>query len=817
MTPQGEARASGFQCETCGSVLKTRGNLKRHIRSLHGNYECLVCKKRVQTEKKLMFHMKQHSSQRDYKCSLCSKAFSSIRSLASHKAFHTRETMRPSPIQRSCKTASLVPEPLKTKKAVSGVKAKTFSRLKCTFCQKGYTSKDTLRRHLQLFHRKPVGKAKKVSSHTNTASSEENMIVSIPVQVSVSPRKQAVKKTPPHTDPKKDLGTPTNGHMQGLEDTTHLDNDRPFKCSLCDKAYSIKGSLNKHMRLKHAIFLKKAPSSLPSGTVKVEPHHSSGSSRLNGEIPSYRCGSCDTLLDSLEAYRDHLLRHSSKSRFRCTLCSKPFPSASKLWVHQRRQHVQYRHRANQTTHLFPCSVCRRTYNTPDEREQHMRGSHGPCPICGRVLSSKLCYKNHMNIHLGRRPYKCPKCPMRFHSHKSLIRHKCHQTGKRVKRKQVITMAAAPILKRDGSPLSQDTSTVKAGQMSVQPVIVPFDNARGRGYKCVLCGKILSRLGAFKSHMNLHTGAQPFTCQYCDATFSHSSAKWRHMLGVHSDGQTTHTNHLQTAKKPRASGSLTSSSSCGSSRKAKQDILTISLKTTSGQQESTPQPSKEDHDVLCSTSLAGSTTPTSPNLGPSFSCGVCGATMQRYASYMAHMTQHTAGTPGRTTPRNSAVAIWDKKLRHSSRPRVKSPRTSDGKVSSHKLGGKRHTCKLCGGAYSNLKRHMYVAHPLPKSFRMKLRRSGRITDKKDSLELPQSVEGDNMVDMTCEVQCSSESWKSPPDNHVVDGGVSGHHVLPVCGEVQVNGEDQACTTDSHSDTVLVKYGSWNVFFFGDNEH
>lgn len=835
MTPRGVARASdvgtsiGFPCKICGSVLKTRGNLRRHLRSLHMFYECPVCKKSVQTEKKFMFHMKLHASKRDYKCSLCSKTFSSIRSLSAHKGSHAKEATRQLPIQRSSKTVTLVPEPLKTKKAISSVKTKAFSRFKCTFCEKEYTSKGSLRRHLQSFHRKPVGKAKKVSTslecHTNTSSTEENMIVSIPVQVSVSPRKQAVKKTAPHRETKRDLGTPTittnNDCMQAQEHTTHIDNDKPFKCSFCDKAYSIKGSFNKHMRLKHG-GLKEAPqvpSSLPSDSFKVEPHHNF---RLNGEIAAFRCGSCDTLLDSLEVYKDHLLQHSSKSRFSCTVCGKPFPSASKLWVHQRRQHIQYRHRTlhpNQTTCLFPCSVCCQTFNTGDERAHHMRDSHGPCPVCDRVLSSKPCYKDHMNMHLGRRPYKCLRCPVKFYSRRSLDRHKCHQSGKRVKRKQVTSMAAAPILEGDSTPWSPDTTTLNAGQMSVQPVIVPYDNAQGRGFKCVLCGKVLSRRDAFRSHMNLHTGARPFACQYCDATFSRGPARWKHILDVHSDGKTRHTNRLQTAKKPRAPASLTPTGSKHANRKAKEDILTISTKTTSGQQESTPdirQPPEEDHSALSSPSpseVPGPTTPTSPTLGPSFSCGVCGATMQRYASYMAHMTQHTTGTPGQTTPKTTAVAIWNKKLRRSSRPRVKSPRSTDAKGSSRKVVGKRHTCKLCGGTYSNLKRHMYVAHPLPKSFRMQLRRSGEIsTDKKESLELPQSVDGDNMMDMSpCEVQCSSESGKPLS---VVDGGVSAHHVLPVCGEV--NEEDQSCITDSHSDTVLVKYGSWNVFFFGNND-
>lgn len=639
--------------------------------------------------------------------------------------------------------------------------------------------------------------------HSNTGSNEvENMVISIPVQVSVSPRKETVRKNahPPNTT--------NNGSMQAGEHPPHVENDKPFKCSFCDKAYPIKGSLNKHVRLKHG-GLKEAHSSLPSKA--VEPHHDLDNLRLNGKIAGYQCGSCDTLLNSLEAYKDHLLRHSSKSRFSCTLCSKTFPSASKLWVHQRKRHTQYRrrtHHTSQATYLFPCNVCHRAYNTSSERDKHVKIAHGPCPVCGRVLSSKLCYKDHMNIHLGRRPYKCPKCSLKFYSRKSLGRHKCHRSGKRVKREQVTTTVS----EGDGSPLAQSTTSLKADQMLVQPVVVPYDNSQGQGFKCVLCGKVLGRLDAFKSHMNLHTGARPYTCRYCDATFSRNGARWKHMVDVH---QTRHTSDLQTAKKPRTLAN-TRHGLQQSDGKAKQDILTIPVKTMSGQQETT-RPSKEDLNVMFSTSsrpeVAGSTI-TSPTLGPSFSCGVCGVTMQRYASYMSHMAQHTTGTPSQVPSGTSGVAMWDKKrLRRSS---VKSPRGTAGKVSSHKVRGKRDTCTLCGGEYSNLKRHMYVAHPLPKSFRMQLRRPGQTSGaKQDPLSLPQSV--DMGQQQACEVQCSSESGRTLPalDNSVVDGRVSAHNVLPVCGEVQANEEDQSCSSDSHSDTILVKYGSWNVFFFGDN--
>ena len=78
-----------------------------------------------------------------------------------------------------------------------------------------------------------------------------------------------------------------------------------------------------------------------------------------------------------------------------------------------------------------------------------------------------------------------------------------------------------------------------------------------------------------------------------------------------------------------------------------------------------------------------------------------------------------------------------------------------------------------------------------------------------------------VEMGVEVECGTqgdggvvpESLESPPR----DGkNASECEVLPVCGEVQVGGsEAEEGRTNPHSDTVFMKYGSWNVFFFADN--
>lgn len=829
MTPQGVTRASdvavseGFPCDKCGVVLKTRRNRQRHLFTVHRSYPCPLCNKSFNTEKEAKVHVKLHSNERGYKCSLCPKAFQSVRALWSHKSFHAKQAMKRLQIQK------LTPVQ-ESKKTTPGVKKQPCPVFKCPLCPREYVHQDSFKHHLQLIHHK---RSKKVPVECQTKSPSNkrvNMIISIPVQVSVFPRNAsgvAHQKDVKESLGVMDVSNTSSSPMRAGEKAVNV--DRPFKCSLCEKAYSIRSSLSKHVRQKHGVYKKaqRGDPLSPPPPPSPPPDHNLNNSRLSKDIAGYQCGSCDKVLYSLETYKSHLHRHSSQGRFRCALCSKVFPSASKLWIHQNKRHIQYRHdnlQASQPTYLFPCSVCHRAYRTITERDNHMKATHGPCSKCGRVLSSTVTYKAHMNIHLGRKPFKCNRCSRKFYSASSLKRHKClHQSGSRTRRKPA-TSAAAP---EEGSNLlAQDTMALKTMQkMSIQPVIVPYN--QGHGYKCVLCGKVLARCDAFRSHMNLHTGARPHKCKYCNASFTHSGKKQRHVRAVHFHSKTSrHTSHLQTAKKPAAQRSGRSSNRPQpSDGKTKEDILT---KNTTGQQ-------KENHDLCSPPSSEAVGTDETSALGPSFSCGLCGVTMRRYASYMAHMTQHTGThTPDQRTPKTSNSLSRKPNVKSpqrtpktsgvnnslSRKPNVKSPQRSNGM--SCKVDRKRHICTQCGRVYSQahyLKKHMYVAHPLPRSFRMQLRRPGlTATPEKEPVEPPQADDMYNEMDIGSQQESATQCSGSLPaalDNHVVDDDVTIPNVLPVCGEVRVEGGDETCITDSHSDTVLVKYGSWNVFFFGEN--
>lgn len=59
----------------------------------------------------------------------------------------------------------------------------------------------------------------------------------------------------------------------------------------------------------------------------------------------------------------------------------------------------------------------------------------------------------------------------------------------------------------------------------EELIVGKEHAKS--HICPQCGKAFSCAGHLRTHEVVHTGARPFSCEICHATFSHSSSMRRH--------------------------------------------------------------------------------------------------------------------------------------------------------------------------------------------------------------------------------------------------------------------------------------------------
>jgi len=97
------------------------------------------------------------------------------------------------------------------------------------------------------------------------------------------------------------------------------DQPRPYSCTLCDKRYAIKDSLNHHKQIHNG-----------------------------GKI--YPCTECDKEFPTQRYLRQHMNVHSAK--YKCDVCGKGFRSTAKLTLHAQ---------GHSGAKPYECFVCDRYY------------------------------------------------------------------------------------------------------------------------------------------------------------------------------------------------------------------------------------------------------------------------------------------------------------------------------------------------------------------------------------------------------------------------------------------------------------------------
>jgi len=170
----------------------------------------------------------------------------------------------------------------------------------------------------------------------------------------------------------------------------HID-ERPFKCSHCDKSFRNNSQLLEHVQILHS---------------KAQP---------------FSCIDCgQSFYTRAQLCKHSQTKHSNKI-FSCQSCEKTFMSSQGLKAHVRNVH-------NKSQIRLICSSC--GLNSGGCPCKKASAESVACPVCGKQLLSKnLASHLHYHRQSALRPYICQECSQTFTHASSLKRHALIHSGK----------------------------------------------------------------------------------------------------------------------------------------------------------------------------------------------------------------------------------------------------------------------------------------------------------------------------------------------------------------------------------------------------
>ncbi|UYV62426.1 hypothetical protein LAZ67_2000501 [Cordylochernes scorpioides] len=252
---------------------------------------------------------------------------------------------------------------------------------------------------------------------------------------------------------------------------TH-EEQKPFKCSQCDKSFIHKGSLQAHAHV-HTI-----------------------------EHP-YVCQLCDRSFNKCgNLIRHYKTKHGKRVPNMCHQCGQNFGDRDSLMVHEM-EHTEVKLR---------CDYCEYRTADKDSLRAH-RMTHSAdnqvyaCPNCEYTTTDLGHLAAHAHVHNGGQPYGCPECDYTTNTSEKLAKHTLVHAR---------FSAGGPAF---SCPFCDHTST-STEEMADHKQAHMQDGERM--FACPYCDFTTNYSSTLNVHKNTHTGSRPYACPYCDYKSTQSS-------------------------------------------------------------------------------------------------------------------------------------------------------------------------------------------------------------------------------------------------------------------------------------------------------
>uniref|UniRef100_A0A1A8IL97 Zinc finger protein 473 n=1 Tax=Nothobranchius kuhntae TaxID=321403 RepID=A0A1A8IL97_NOTKU len=342
--------------------------------------------------------------------------------------------------------------------------------------------------------------------------------------------------------------------------------DRPYKCSYCEKKFKNPYVLKRHEREICKSREQKKPRRKETSLASMEPYSEIS---VEGKI----CPICSRILPCTADIAKHLRSHSEERPFICVTCEKGFKYKDTLKKHQIiHGHEGVKEEQCKTVDQILAEADAQNCGDADELDKKESGAtlavqknsspvlktkkpHKVCPVCSRAFDSIKTLNRHLQCHTEDRPYHCIHCKKRFKHMHGLKRHQiyaiCYKKTTRFfwRKESRAGSSHSEVSSADAhqGPLKipvwcsncgkhfEYPSALKEHQEKVCKVefrdVMKCDDC-GKEFKsmtmlkvhqrihdplyCKECGKILANEAAFERHKLMH---RPMQCTMCDKTFT----------------------------------------------------------------------------------------------------------------------------------------------------------------------------------------------------------------------------------------------------------------------------------------------------------
>ncbi|XP_059474506.1 zinc finger protein 883-like [Neocloeon triangulifer] len=328
-------------------------------------------------------------------------------------------------------------------------------------------------------------------------------------------------------------------HNERLVDYVH-------HCNFCDKKFTRRHSLYRHLQM-HAE--DKQVCNFCGHFCDTKEELEAHIEQTHEESQMMCCPLCHQTFSRKQQYNAHLQSHE---KYQCLTCKQGFSAWRVLQEHQ-----QSGHQVCTEKPKHKCGICNKKFIRVSALEQHSK-KHSmdkkiKCKPCNELFSNLSAYENHLTLEghklameakncIQESKFQCAVCTKGFQNKKAVTSHydrvhnlkayECCTCNYRTKFKTNL-IRHIKLHFNDRSFVCELCGSAFFNLSALKDHHT-FLHSETRNFVCGQCLKTFKRASELTRHMTSHSNSRPYSCTFCGKTFKRSSHLKRHREKCHNE-------------------------------------------------------------------------------------------------------------------------------------------------------------------------------------------------------------------------------------------------------------------------------------------